>query len=156
MSASGTMVHADGLAHDLFMVVTQLCVAMPRAHRRTGELKELEYLTLAALRDNGTMIVGDIQRMLGVLPAQMSRIIRSLEGRDHPLIACQINANDKRKIDVALTQEGFQKVHEHQSARIHGITEVVQRLTEEDREDLGRLLDVLRESFERSVAARAE
>jgi CRISPR system Cascade subunit CasE len=48
------------------------------------------------------MIVGDIQRLLGVLPAQMSRIIRSLENRDRPLIACHINPRDKRKVDVVM------------------------------------------------------
>jgi hypothetical protein len=41
----------------------------------------------------------------GWLP-QMSRILRFLGGRDRPLIACRINRHDKRKIDVALTEEG--------------------------------------------------
>ena len=52
-----------------------------RRRRRLGDLKEVEFLTLAILQANGTMIVGDIQRILGVLPAQMSRIIRSMEQR---------------------------------------------------------------------------
>ena len=91
MVASGSGMRLDELAHDLFDVVTQFCLSVPRGRRRSGDLKEIEFLTLAILQANGTMIVGDIQRILGVLPAQMSRVIRSLENRDRPLIQCRIN-----------------------------------------------------------------
>src|SRR5262249_51625995 len=92
MVASGTGVRLEETARDLFEVVTQLGLTALRGRRRTGDLKEVEFLTLAILQEHGTMIVGDIQRLLGVLPAQMSRIIRSLENRDRPLISCQINS----------------------------------------------------------------
>src|SRR3989442_15694279 len=100
--AIGTGYRAHDIAQDLFEVVTQICLSTLRGRRRAGDLKEVEFLTLSLLHDNGTMIVGDIQRLLGVLPAQMSRVIRSLENRDRPLIQCRINARDKRKIDVVL------------------------------------------------------
>ena len=64
----------DDLAHELFSVVTQICLSSLRGRRRPGELKEVEFLTLSLLQANSTMIVGDIQRVLGVLPAQMSRV----------------------------------------------------------------------------------
>src|SRR5438552_2264390 len=96
----------EEMAQDLFEVITHLCLVAPRSRRRAGDLKEIEYLTLAILQERGTMIVGDIQRLLGVLPAQMSRVIRSLEARQWPLIGCRINSNDKRKIDVGLTEVG--------------------------------------------------
>src|SRR5262249_31073412 len=72
----------DELAHHLFDVVTRFCLAVPRGRRRTGDLKEIEFLTLSLLHKREKLIVGDIQRQLGVLPAQMSRIIRALETRD--------------------------------------------------------------------------
>src|SRR5205807_6176815 len=106
MVASGSGVRLEATAKDLFEVVTQLGLATLRGRRRAGGLKEVEFLTLAILHEHGSMIVGDIQRFLGVLPAQMSRIIRSLENRDRPLIACQINPQDKRKVDVCLTAWG--------------------------------------------------
>src|SRR5262245_48801244 len=104
----------DELAHHLFDVVTRFCLAVPRGRRRTGDLKEIEFLTLSLLNKREKLIVGDIQRQLGVLPAQMSRIIRALETRDRPLIACQINTQDKRKIDVALTPAGLAAFQEYQ------------------------------------------
>ena len=89
MIASSVAVRPDELARQLFSVVTQFCLSLPRGRRRSGDLKEIEFLTLTILSSHGTMIVGDIQRLLGVLPAEMSRIIRSLEARDRPFIACR-------------------------------------------------------------------
>jgi DNA-binding MarR family transcriptional regulator len=90
------------------------------------------------------MIVGDIQRLLGVLPAQMSRVIRSLEDRERPLIACRINPRDKRKIDVCLTPAGEKAILDYEGPRIQGLADLVSRLPEEDQEDLGRLFEKLR------------
>src|SRR5437763_4813175 len=89
------------------------------------------------------MIVGDIQRLLGVLPAQMSRVIRSLEGRDRPLISCRINARDKRRIDVCLTPAGEKALLEYQGARVGRIVDLLRNLSEEDQDDLVRLLERL-------------
>lgn len=150
MLASGVGVRHEELAHQLFSVVTQFCLAMPRARRRAGDLKEVEYLTLSILHNQGTMIVGDIQRLLGVLPAQMSRIIRSLEGRDRPLITCRINANDKRKIDVGLTPAGEKALLDYRGARVRGITDLLHRLPEEDLEGLQGLLDKLQSAPDRN------
>src|SRR5204863_368873 len=111
----------EEMAQDLYAVMTQLCLVAPRSRRRAGDLKEIEYLTLAILQERGTMIVGDIQRLLGVLPAQMSRVIRSLEARQWPLIGCRINSNDKRKIDVGLTEAGEKSLLEYQSVHAHKI-----------------------------------
>jgi DNA-binding MarR family transcriptional regulator len=133
------------LARLVFDLITQFCLAMPRHRRRAGELKEIEFLTLSLLHQHGTLIVGDIQRHLGVLPAQMSRIIRSLESRERALIACQINPQDKRKIDVALTSSGEAAYQDYQSARVRGIARLVEKLPDEDLEDLNRLVERLQE-----------
>jgi DNA-binding MarR family transcriptional regulator len=143
MVAVGTGLRFEEIARDLFGVVTHLCLTVSRGRRRPGDLKESEFLTLAILHERGTMIVGDIQRLLGVLPAQMSRIIRALEQRDRPLIACRINPHDKRKIDVCLTEEGAKTLLDYQALRVRGIVELLRCLSEEDQEELGRLLDKL-------------
>ena len=137
----------EELAHHLFDVVTRFCLAVPRGRRRAGELKEIEFLTLSILHQREKLIVGDIQRQLGVLPAQMSRIIRSLEARERPLIACRINPQDKRKIDVALTPAGLSAFQEYQASRVRTIAMLLGRLEPEDREDLQRLLARLQEAL---------
>ena len=138
----------DELAHHLFDVVTRFCLAVPRGRRRTGDLKEIEFLTLSLLHKREKLIVGDIQRQLGVLPAQMSRIIRALETRDRPLIACQINTQDKRKIDVALTPAGRSAFLEYQAARVRTISSLLNHLAPEDLDDLQRLIGKLQRVLE--------
>jgi DNA-binding MarR family transcriptional regulator len=139
----------DEIAQDLFEVLTQIALATQAGLRRGMDLKEVEFLTLAILHAHDTMIVGDIQRLLGVLPAQMSRIIRSLEGRQSPLIVCQINPRDKRKIDVRLTSAGTRALLEYQDIRVRKLTELLQSLPEEEHDDLSRLIQKLSELFDR-------
>ncbi len=153
MVASGTGVRLEATARDLFEVVTQLGLTALRGRRRSGDLKEVEFLTLAILQERGTMIVGDIQRLLGVLPAQMSRIIRSLETRTLPLIACQINPRDKRKVDVCLTPAGAKALMEYQATRTDRLIELLRALPADEQEDLNRLVDKLHGILERGPAA---
>jgi DNA-binding MarR family transcriptional regulator len=143
MVASTAGVRLDDVAQCLFAAITQFCLATPRARRRSGDLKEVEYLTLALLHQNQSMIVGEIQRLLGVLPAQMSRIIRSLEDRERPLIGCRINPSDKRKIDVCLTPAGDRALQDYRMPRIRGIADLLARLSEDDLEELYRLIEKL-------------
>jgi DNA-binding MarR family transcriptional regulator len=141
--ASGTGVRVEEIAQDLFEVVTQIGLSTLRGRRRVADLKEVEFLTLSVLHNRETMIVGDIQRVLGVLPAQMSRIIRSLEDRDRPLIQCRINPRDKRKIDVCLTPAGDKALLDYRNASVSRIVEHLHHLSEEDQEDLNRSLEKL-------------
>ena len=152
MIASTEGVRADELARQLFSVATHFCLALPRGRRRAGDLKDVEYLTLSILSSSGTMIVGDIQRLLGVLPAQMSRVIRSLEARDRPLFACRINPHDKRKIDVCLTAAGEKALAEYREDRVRAIAQLLRRLPEDDLQDVHGLLDKLQLLSEREAA----
>lgn len=153
MPATATEARLDGIVRDLFDVVTHVGLATPRGRRRADALKEVEYLTLALLAERGTMIVGDIQRLLGVLPAQMSRIIRALENRTEPLIVCQINPRDKRKIDVCPTDSGSRALREYQDIRIRRIATLLHDLPAEDQDELIGLLDKVRGLLERGSAA---
>jgi DNA-binding MarR family transcriptional regulator len=151
--AIGTGQRVEEIAQDLFGVVTHICLSALRGRRRSGDLKEVEFLTLSILQAHGTMIVGDIQRLLGVLPAQMSRIIRSLEGRDRPLISCHINVRDKRKIDVCLTPAGEKALLEYQGLRVGRLVELLRDLSEEDQDELVRLVEKLGGLLERGQAS---
>lgn len=151
MVATGTGARLEGIAEDLFEVITRLCLAVPRGRRRPEDLKEIEFLTLSILNDRGTMIVGDIQRLLNVLPAQMSRIIRSLENRRDPLIGCRINPQDKRKIDVCLTDAGERVLLEYRSVRVRRLAELLRDLSDDDQDTLVRLLEKIRAVVDRNA-----
>jgi DNA-binding MarR family transcriptional regulator len=149
MIASSTGVRPEELAHTLFGIFTRFALSRPRGRGRKSSLKEAEYLTLAILHQHETRIVGDIQRRLGVLPAQMSRIIRSLENRPQPLISCRINPRDKRKIDVFLTTAGEKALLDYQTQQVQALSDVLRLLSEDEQEDLDRLLDKLSGVLER-------
>ncbi|MSU80511.1 MAG: MarR family transcriptional regulator [Gemmataceae bacterium] len=141
--ATVTTNRVEDLAQELFQVVTQICLSTLRGRRRLGDLKEVEFLTLSLLQEHGTMIVGDIQRILGVLPAQMSRVIRSLENSERPMIECRINTRDKRKIDVDLTINGEKALVDYQTKRVGRIVERLADLSDDDQDDLIRSLNKL-------------
>jgi DNA-binding MarR family transcriptional regulator len=140
----------EDLAHRMLDTVTRFCLAVPRGRRRSGDLKEIEYLTLSLLHEQEVMIVGEIQRRLGVLPAQMSRIIRALETREQPFIACRINALDKRKIDVMATEQGRAAFRDYQALRVRTIAGMLRKLDEADRDDIARLTARLQAVMDKS------
>src|SRR5262245_22918622 len=149
MIVRSSEVRLDALAQRAFEFITHLALVLPLGRRRgPGDLKETEFLTLSILQQNQTMIVGDIQRILGVLPAQMSRIIRSLEDRDKPLITCQINHHDKRKIDVHLTSEGERALTDYMTPRVQAIATLLGKLADDERESLAHILDKLHTAVE--------
>jgi DNA-binding MarR family transcriptional regulator len=150
--ATDTGPRVEEIAHELFEVVTQICLSALRGRRRAGDLKEVEFLTLSILHARTTMIVGDIQRLLGILPAQMSRVIRALENRERPFISCQINPRDKRKIDVCLTPMGEKILQDYRDVRVGRIVELLRNLPDEEQEDLVRLLDKLHHLLARGSA----
>ena len=155
VASTATGIRLDELAQGLFDAFTRFRLKGPRSRRRAGDLKEVEFLTLTLLSQSDSLIVGEIQRQLGVLPAQMSRIIRALETRERPLIACRINPQDKRKIDVALTPAGADAFQDHQTARVRTITVLLTRLNEEDLDNLQRLVVKLHEALETPPGANA-
>ena len=72
MVATSTEFRLEDTARDLLEVVTQLSLTALRGKRRSGDLKEVEFLTLSILAQQKTMIVGDIQRSL--LPVNLPTI----------------------------------------------------------------------------------
>jgi DNA-binding MarR family transcriptional regulator len=129
--------------------------------QNANELSEPQYLAIdslvqAAASGAVTLTVGEIQRAIGVLPAQMSRIMRSLEsGFAKPLVRCELNQSDKRKIDVKLTAEGRRLYEEFRTARLSKTVDILQQLSERDRVEFVRICTRIRELFATSESAPA-
>jgi DNA-binding MarR family transcriptional regulator len=140
---------------ELFSISKDFWIAQSRSRgRQETEITETEFLTLDLLiRSEGTLTVGDIQRHIGVLPAQMSRVIRSLESKgDQPLIACKINQSDKRKIDVELTESGRKAHQEYRRVKLGSMEKVLLGLSEQDRKEFMRLLRNIRDTMHKSAS----
>jgi DNA-binding MarR family transcriptional regulator len=121
----------------------------------TTELSESQFLTLDILAKGGTLTVGELQRGIGVLPAQMSRIIRSLEDAfDKPLIRCELNQSDKRKIDVTLTPAGRDLHDEFRNTRLAKTLDILVHLPDQDRQEFVRICRKIKELYNTDSAAK--
>lgn len=140
-------------AQEIFELSKSIWAAQTRSKsRHHAEINETEFLALDILSKAGRPItVGDIQRQIGVQPAQMSRIIRALESKaESPLVSCGINAQDKRKINVELTPAGKKAYEAYQAMKLGTIEKILSGLSEADRREFIRILRLIRSSGDKS------
>jgi len=89
-----------------------------------------------------SLSVGELRGHVGVLPAQMSRVIKALEQRyDEKLVLCAINPEDKRKIDVSITPTGRRAVEAFRRAKIAALVGALGRLGDADLAAYARILN---------------
>jgi DNA-binding MarR family transcriptional regulator len=149
----------DQMAEEIFSITVMSWRERVRSKQsQEAELSESQYLAVDLLaRSAGTMTVGEIQRGIGVLPAQMSRIMRSLEtGFEKPLIRCELNQTDKRKIDVKLTADGHRAYDEFREARLSKTVTILKQLSDKDRMEFVRICSRIRELYNQAESGNAE
>ncbi len=154
MTSNGKHQELERLAEEI-LELSNLGSRSRAAKRSHGamDLSESEFLALDTLAKQEPMTVGQLQRAIGVLPAQMSRVVRSLESKtDEPLIHCAINARDRRRIDVTLTDAGRHMYHDYRESRLSGTVEVLAELKDRDRREFMRLLRLIRRLLEQRAA----
>jgi DNA-binding MarR family transcriptional regulator len=130
------------LALHVFEITKRTWLQTQREKMKGGyDLSESEFLALDALEDVPSLSVGELRKQVGVLPAQMSRVIKALEQRyDEKLVLCVINPNDKRKIDVSITPKGRRAVDAYRRAKILGTIEAMRVLSDTDLQALEVIL----------------
>ena len=139
----------DVLAREIFEL-TKITWLTAQRTKLDGQhdLSESEFLALDALEQIGSVTVGDLQRRINVQPAQMSRIIKSLETKyDSPLVTCTINREDKRKINVRLSGAGTDAASAFRRGKISINAGALRSLSAEDVDDLMRLVRIIRKTM---------
>jgi DNA-binding MarR family transcriptional regulator len=112
------------------------------------ELTEGEFLALDVLQQSDGLTVGDLQRRIRVLPAQMSRVIKTLETKyEKPLVDCTINPEDKRKINVRLTTPGRQAADSFRRSKLAGTVEAMRMLPPQDVRELMRIAGTMHQAM---------
>ena len=131
------------LALQMFEMTKNMWVKSQREKFKGGyDLSESEFLALDALEDVASLSVGELRRCVGVLPAQMSRVLKALEQRyDEKLVLCTINPKDKRKIDVAIAPRGRRAVASYRRAKIMAGTGALRSLSAKDLAFFSRMLN---------------
>jgi len=143
--------------NEVFEAAKDSWVAQTRAKTKGHtELTETEFLALDILaQSEQTLTVGEIQKQIGVLPAQMSRVIRSLENKgEKSLVACNINAEDKRKIDVELTPAGRNAHQAYRQMKLGSIQQSLENLSEHDLSEFMRILRRIRENVRKAPSPK--
>ncbi len=140
-------VSALGRAAEEIFELTKVSWLLRTRQRRknTLELTETEFLSLDLLTRQESLTVGQLRKHVGVLPAQMSRILRSLERRgEKPLIRCAINPVDRRRIDVVITEAGRKAHRSFRDARVSMGAEILAQLPAQDVRDFMRIMEKMR------------
>ena len=127
--------------------------SQPEKFKGGFDLSESEFLALDALEDLESMTVGQLRKHVGVLPAQMSRILKALEQRyEEKLVICSINPQDKRKIDVSITPKGRRAVDAYRRSKIKASVDALDSLTDRDLANLSAILTKIGRAFDEADA----
>ncbi len=139
------------MAEELFQMQTLAAATRSRIRRKgAADLTETEFLALDILTRHASLTVGEIQKQIGILPAQMSRVVRALEKRaEGGLIKCRINRTDKRRIDLEITKLGQQMHQTYKQVRLESMIGFLQTLKAGDCREFMRICRIIRGEIER-------
>jgi len=104
-----------------------------------GEMFVLFYI----MKTGGKAIPGQISSSVGVSSARIAMALNSLEEKG--LITREIDIEDRRKINVELTQKGQEYVEEEQKRQVENVKGVLMSLGEKDAKELVRIIGRLSE-----------
>ncbi|HUT87866.1 MAG TPA: helix-turn-helix domain-containing protein [Thermoguttaceae bacterium] len=153
MKTAASRKQLEQLADEVYGV-TRAILALRARSKATGpeELSESEFITLDLLTKHETMTVGEIQKQIGIPPAQMSRLMRSLETKDAgAMVKCAINEQDRRKVDVTITEPGGTAHGRFREARRATALQFLQHLSHDDREVFMRILRSFRKEIDKHL-----
>lgn len=144
----------QSMAEEIFELYKLVAIARARQPANRDELSETEFLALDLLVQDEPLTVGEIQKRIGVVPAQMSRIARSLESDGGKgLIDTKINQQDRRRVDVSLTVAGRRAYDDYRVVRLRSMRRTLEALDSTDQEEFMRMLRLIREAFAAQIEA---
>ena len=145
MAADKNKADLDSMAGEIFELIQLSSALRMRKSAGANELSETEFITLDILSRAQNLTIGEIQKQVGVVPAQMSRIIRALEeNRGKGYVHCEINPQDRRRVNVSLTQAGTEAYDYYREARLASVRAILAELSDEDRGHFMRVLRLIR------------
>lgn len=138
----------EDMALEIFELYLLIAVARSRRRSCDGDLSETEFLTLDLLSKEQPQTIGAVQKRIGVVPAQMSRIVRALEEQGgHGYVESKINPSDRRRIDISLTASGAGAHEKYRATRLSSMQQILEVLNPKDRTDFMRILRQIRDAF---------
>lgn len=97
------------------------------------------------LKEEGTLHIAEICEKLQIAKAQMTYLIDKLV--ELGIVARQIDAADRRTLNIALTKKGRELLDEHQNILVNTVRENMSSLSDEELEALSGSLRNLRDTL---------
>lgn len=132
----------DSLAREFMQIMHQMRKRKTQKHLNEsmqGENFVLFYIS----HHEGNVIPSDISNAMGITSARIAATLNSLEGKG--LIRRTIDTQDRRRILIDLTEEGKERVKEHNQMIMTTTTKMLQYLGEADAKELVRIMKKLSE-----------
>ncbi len=125
--------------------VAAILVALTeRAALRTPDMPRLTALALNAVEERDRPSLGELARALRITPATASRLCGRLEATG--LLTKQTDSRDHRRLVLALTPQGRERLHTHRTQSLHAVATAL-RLPAGRHAPLLRALAILREEL---------
>ncbi|MFG6504008.1 MarR family winged helix-turn-helix transcriptional regulator [Microbacterium sp. P05] len=133
-------------ASDLRMATFRLARRL-RAQRAVDSMSDGQFAVLAALKMHGPHTLSELAARERVTAPSMNRTVNSLE--EAQLLSRTPSDDDRRKIVVALTDEGRAVVEETARRRDAWLESALGEVSEPERETLARAAEIMRRMADR-------
>ena len=110
-----------------------------------ADIKLPHFEIMQVLKEEGTLHVAEIGHKLQISKAQMTYLIDKLVELDY--VERQMDAADRRTLNIALTDKGRCLLEEHETCLINAVQGIMSSLTEEELETLSASLRNLKNSL---------
>jgi len=110
-----------------------------------ADIKLPHFEIMQVLKEEGTLHVAEISHKLQIAKAQMTYLIDKLVELDY--VERQMDAADRRTLNIALTDKGRGLLEEHERCLINAVQGIMSSLTEEELETLSASLRNLKNSL---------
>jgi DNA-binding MarR family transcriptional regulator len=132
---------------DEFAAFGPLYMKWVRSRLQDGGMTYARMRLLGALHCNGPQIMSSISDELGVTRRNITALVDALE--EEGLVRRKPHPTDRRATVIEMTSRGEQMMDRIYDEHRAAVAELFAELGEEDREDLSRMLGVLREALRR-------
>jgi len=114
-----------------------------RAQRAVDSMSDGQFAVLAALKIHGPHTLGELAERERVTPPSMNRTVNCLEESGY--VSRTPDDADRRKVNIALTDDGFAVVEETTRRRDEWLEHVLAGLSPDERRLLAQAAEVMRE-----------
>lgn len=125
------------LAEELMEIFDRRKHGMPHEEISAAMRGEMAVLRLLAM-ENRALTAGEISRMLHMTTSRIAAVLGALDKK--ALIVRSTDAQDKRRVQVTLTQKGLAICQRKKQAALKNISHALSQLGEQDAKDFVRLM----------------